>query len=114
MIVILRLIKLHLKRFYYKENTFHKLKNKVVIPEEFELPGFSDKYELYGNVVHYGSGSGRGGHYVNYVKVNGRWYRCDDEKVHFTKDPIEHLNPDTYLLFYKRQRIDKSWTFFGF
>lgn len=104
---------LHLKRFYYKENTFHKLKNKVIIPEVFGLPGFNDKYELYGNVVHYGSGTGRGGHYINYVKVAERWYRCDDEKVNFTKDPNEHLNPDAYLLFYKRQKIDRSWSFFG-
>ena len=64
---------------------FHKLKNKVDIPETFVLPGFSEKYELYVNVVHYGCGTGRGGHYINYVNVSGRWYRCDDEKVHFTK-----------------------------
>ena len=54
-----------------------------MIPEVFELPGFNDKYELYGNIVHYGSETG--GHYINYVKVGERWYRCDDEKVHSTK-----------------------------
>lgn len=46
---------------------------------------YSDKkerYELYGVVAHYGSGVG--GHYISFVKVSNKWYKCDDNKVTFS------------------------------
>jgi ubiquitin C-terminal hydrolase len=55
------------------------LNNNLVYPEKLTLPVSKEKYELYGTVVHFGSGVG--GHYYSYVKVEHLWYKCDDEKV---------------------------------
>ena len=46
-------------------------------------------------------GSGVGGHYISFVQVKGRWYKCDDSKVSLA-GPNMHIDPNAYLLFYKK------------
>jgi ubiquitin carboxyl-terminal hydrolase 22/27/51 len=53
---------------------------------------------LYGTVVHHGSGLG--GHYTCFVKVQEKWYKCDDAKVTEAKEG--YIDENAYLLFYKK------------
>lgn len=82
-----------------------KLTNNVVYPHQLTLPGTTEKYELYGSVVHIGSGVG--GHYISYVKVAQKWYRCDDSKVTLASAGQE-IDPNAYLLFYKKVDFEPS------
>ena len=52
-------------------------------------------------------GSGVGGHYISYVQVKGRWYRCDDSKV-MLASPGQHIDPNAYLLFYRKVNFEPS------
>ena len=96
---------LHLKRFRYEDNRLIKLTNRVVYPEQLNLPGTNQTYKLYGVVVHYGSGVG--GHYISYVCVNRKWYCCDDSKVTLAK-PGEEIDTNAYLLFYHKIDFEPS------
>jgi ubiquitin C-terminal hydrolase len=83
-----------------------KLNNSVIYPEVLELPsGRKEKYELYGVVSHIGSGVG--GHYISFVKVSSKWYKCDDSRVTFS-NPSQHIDPNAYLLFYKKIDFEPS------
>lgn len=54
-------------------------------------------YELFAVIVHIGQV--HTGHYVAYVKQNGYWFRCDDDKVVcVSEDTVK--NEKGYLLFY--------------
>ena len=88
---------MHVKRFRYEDNRLVKLTNRVIYPHKLTLPGTSTTYLLYGVVVHYGSGVG--GHYVSYVRANGKWYYCDDSKVTLAEKGAE-IDTNAYLLFY--------------
>lgn len=94
-------IQLHLKRFTYEDNMLVKLTNSVIYPETLQLP--SETYELYGVVAHIGSGAG--GHYISFVKVTGKWYKCDDNRVRLAGRG-QHIDPNAYLLFYKRRDFE--------
>ena len=79
-----------------------KLMNNVVYPEALVLrndKNGKEEYELYGVVCHIGNGVG--GHYISFVKVNAKWYRCDDHKVTLAT-PNQHIDPNAYVLFYKK------------
>lgn len=76
-----------------------KLTNHVIYPSKLTLPGTLEQYELYAVVVHIGSGVG--GHYISYVQVKNRWYKCDDSKVTLAAQN-QHIDPNAYLLFYKK------------
>ncbi len=76
-----------------------KLNTAVEYPEQLRLSAEED-YELYGVVSHYGSGVG--GHYVAYVRVAQRWYRCDDSRVGFAADR-QFIDSNAYLLFYRKK-----------
>ena len=83
-----------------------KLTNSVLYPEAIQLSeGNSAKYELYGVVSHIGSGVG--GHYISFVKVSSKWYKCDDSRVTFAS-PQQHIDPNAYLLFYKKVDFEPS------
>ena len=73
--------------------------NNVDYPARLKLPGTNEVYQLYGVVVHLGSGVG--GHYISYVRVNGKWYYCDDTKVTLAESG-SHINNNAYLLFYHK------------
>lgn len=82
-----------------------KLTNNVLYPLELTLPGSKERYELYGAVAHIGSGVG--GHYISYVRVMQRWYKCDDSRVTLAAEGQE-IDCNAYLLFYKRVDFEPS------
>ena len=75
------------------------------------MPGSQEVYLLYGVVVHYGSG--KGGHYVSYVKVNSKWYYCDDSRVTLA-DPEAEIDTNAYILFYHKASFETSLICLGF
>lgn len=58
---------------------------------------------MYAVVVHVGK-QVHGGHYISYIKHNGHWYECDDEKVE-PVDASKVLGCEAYLIFYHQTRI---------
>jgi ubiquitin C-terminal hydrolase len=48
-----------------------------------------------------------GGHYISFVRVAGKWYKCDDNRVTFAGNG-QHIDPNAYLLFYKRKDFEPS------
>lgn len=58
-------------------------------------------YDLFATVNHYGSL--QSGHYISNVKVQGRWFHCNDAHVshNTSKDVLEE--DGAYLLFYQRR-----------
>lgn len=80
---------LHLKRFKYIEqlSRMRKLMYRVVFPMELKLSnttpdatGADNVYNLFGVVVHVGSGPHHG-HYVSLIKSHNNWLFFDDENV---------------------------------
>ena len=68
-----------------------------------------EKYDMFGCIVHIGTGSG--GHYVAYLKVGDKWFLFDD---HFTR-PINNFvvqlrngNIKPILFFYKNRNIKST------
>lgn len=57
-------------------------------------------YDLFTVVVH--EGSMNTGHYTNYAKSRGSWYRFDDDKVHPTSESVV-LGARAYQLCYRRR-----------
>ncbi|KAI9343369.1 hypothetical protein BD770DRAFT_398222 [Pilaira anomala] len=110
------ILALHLKRFKYQEQLqkYIKLTYRVVFPFELRLFNTSDDtedadrmYELWGIVVHIGSGPHHG-HYVAIIKSNGQWMLFDDDVVtQIQEDDIQKYFSDLpgsgsgYVLFYQ-------------
>ena len=59
-------------------------------------------YDLYAVVVHYGE-SRHAGHYTAFVKMQHRWYLCDDLKVTEVA-PAVVMSQAAYMLFYQRRQ----------
>mmetsp|Transcript_40273 Transcript_40273/g.101940 ORF Transcript_40273/g.101940 Transcript_40273/m.101940 type:complete len:693 (-) Transcript_40273:252-2330(-) len=60
-------------------------------------------YELYAVVSH--RGNLEGGHYITYLRVEGRWYQCDDAWiVPVEVDTVKRCQ--AYMLYYKRKFAD--------
>lgn len=59
-------------------------------------------YDLFTVVVH--EGSMNTGHYTNFSKWRGSWYRFDDDKVHATSE-AQVLQARAYQLCYKRKLL---------
>lgn len=85
---------LHLKRFKYQEDLrkYIKLTYRVAFPFELRLFNTVDEvenpdrlYELFGIVVHIGSGPHHG-HYVAIVKGPHTWLVFDDDKIESIKE----------------------------
>lgn len=47
-------------------------------------------------------GSGVGGHYISFVKVGNKWYKCDDSKVTLLESSTRLMDSNAYLLFYRK------------
>ncbi|CAO3651639.1 unnamed protein product [Mucor hiemalis] len=110
------ILALHLKRFKYQEQLqkYIKLTYRVVFPFELRLFNTSDDtedadrmYELWGIVVHIGSGPHHG-HYVAIIKSNGQWMLFDDDVVtQIQEEDIQKYFSDLpgsgsgYVLFYQ-------------
>lgn len=52
-------------------------------------------------------GNGVGGHYISYVRVGHKWYRCDDSKVTLA-EPGQEIDRNAYMLFYKKTNFEPS------
>lgn len=67
-------------------------------------------YDLFGTVNHVGSM--QSGHYVSNVKVNNRWYYCNDAHVSLAggngSDSTVLNNEGAYILFYVRRQANNS------
>ena len=48
-----------------------------------------------------------GGHYVSYVRANGKWYYCDDSKV-VLADKDAEIDTNAYILFYHKASFEPS------
>ena len=87
-----------------KINTFIQFERSVDIDEfvaEEEVMLRQTKYELFAVAVHLGH-SIELGHYVAYVKRNGRWFECNDESVSEVRERTA-LSRNAYLVFYRRK-----------
>lgn len=56
------------------------------------------KYELTGAIIHLGSNI-NSGHYVAYIKIDGKWVLFNDSKVAVVDKPVLEKG---YLYFFKR------------
>jgi ubiquitin C-terminal hydrolase len=86
-----------------KINTFIQV-DKDVDVDEFvaeEVMLKHTKYEVFAIAVHLGH-SIELGHYVAFVKRNGRWFECNDESVCEVKERAA-LSKNAYLVFYRRK-----------
>src|ERR1700761_3200541 len=111
---------LHLKRFKYQEDLrkYIKLTYRVAFPFELRLFNTVDEvddpdrlYELFGIVVHIGSGPHHG-HYVAIVKGPHSWLMFDDDKIEPIKESeIPRYFGDAaagsaYVLYYQAVDLD--------
>lgn len=67
-------------------------------PAKFPKNTASSKYELYGIIPHIGKTT-NSGHYVAYVKKDGKWISFNDSKVAFVDEPPRDMG---FLYFFKR------------
>lgn len=121
------ILALHLKRFKYQEDLrkYIKLTYRVAFPFELRLFNTVDEvddpdrlYELFGIVVHIGSGPHHG-HYVTIVKGPHSWLKFDDDKIEPIKESeIPQFFGDAasgsgsaYVLYY--QAVDLDLTSLG-
>ncbi|KAI9432087.1 hypothetical protein H4582DRAFT_1999023 [Lactarius indigo] len=118
------ILALHLKRFKYQEELrkYIKLTYRVAFPFELRLFNTVDEvddpdrlYELFGIVVHIGSGPHHG-HYVTIVKGPHSWLKFDDDKIEPIKESeIPQFFGDAasgsgsaYVLYYQAVDLDPA------
>lgn len=98
----------HLKRFAYDETgQLVRLRKKVRFSERLEIGNFMSRvnkarpppYDLVAVLVHQGQ-SCDSGHYLSYVKNNGKWFMCNDSVVKEV-DIDTVLNQQAYVLIYE-------------
>ncbi|KAI0962643.1 hypothetical protein AcV7_001441 [Taiwanofungus camphoratus] len=116
------ILALHLKRFKYQEDVgkYIKLAYRVAFPLELRLFNTVDDaenpdrlYELFGIVVHIGSGPHHG-HYVTIIKARGTWLLFDDDNVDTMKESDipkyfgDSPNGAAYVLYYQAVDLDMA------
>jgi len=100
----------HIKRFIQDRQYYSSRKNNVLVTfpitgldltDVIKGPKKDEKYiyNLYAISNH--SGSTGGGHYTAYVKVDDKWYDCNDSFVSEVSDN-SIVSSSAYLLFYER------------
>ncbi|KAI0253301.1 hypothetical protein BJV78DRAFT_1195724 [Lactifluus subvellereus] len=114
------ILALHLKRFKYQEDLkkYIKLTYRVAFPLELRLFNTVDDvddpdrlYELFGIVVHIGSGPHHG-HYVAIVKGPHSWLVFDDDKIEPIKESEipryfgDAASGSAYVLYYQAVDLD--------
>ncbi|KAH9980600.1 hypothetical protein BJV74DRAFT_887700 [Russula compacta] len=114
------ILALHLKRFKYQEELrkYIKLTYRVAFPFELRLFNTIDDvedpdrlYELFGIVVHIGSGPHHG-HYVAIVKGPHSWLIFDDDKIEPIKESEiprffgDAASGSAYVLYYQAVDLD--------
>ncbi|KAF8481596.1 hypothetical protein DFH94DRAFT_401813 [Russula ochroleuca] len=116
------ILALHLKRFKYQEDLkkYIKLTYRVAFPFELRLFNTVDDtedpdrlYELFGIVVHIGSGPHHG-HYVAIVKGPHSWLMFDDDKIEAIKESEipryfgDAASGSAYVLYYQAVDLDPA------
>ena len=127
-----RVVCFHLKRFDFQTNK--KITEPVTFPTSLNmgsyLPGWREviqgdidslsdlarlnpredesvtplvMYDLFATIEH--TGSLNQGHYVSNVKINGKWYHCNDSIVSHTVEANVMNSENVYMLFYTRRNI---------
>ena len=113
-----RILIVHLKRF---TNFGTKISSFIRYPKVLSLKNYmsscidqskplmghasnEEAYDLYGIVVHQGSGC-RSGHYYSYVRgIDDNWYNCNDEFVTRMSGGVDSvLSQQAYILFYQKR-----------
>jgi hypothetical protein len=101
------------KRFFQKMDTsgvFHQgkitesinISNKLVLPNNFVRTGETAAYDCDAFTVHLG-GTPNEGHYVSYVKRNGKWWYCSDTTVYeVSKDKVLRAMKEGYLFHFSK------------
>jgi hypothetical protein len=106
---------IHLVRFSFSKATGKYVKNSIPVtyPSEFDAsryaPGAGD-YELNSVICHFGD-TPNSGHYICYVKNNGRWFKCNDSSV----TPVSEREAlsqtrETYFLTYAKKSVVSQTT----
>lgn len=75
-------------------------------PDDGTMSISSLTYKLVTLVVHIGSERGSG-HYLSYIRRNGKWYCADDTNVNQSSS-LDALSQQAYLLFYEKVKPDES------
>lgn len=102
---------LHLKRF---DNEGRKINKSVAFSQTLDFTDVISRdsphanqgqtsYSLYAMITHYGPFMGAG-HYVAFVKLDGKWYLFDDKNVYGINEAIV-MKQNAYLLFYKKNSV---------
>lgn len=70
-----------------------------------EAPSPQILYDLFGTTNH--TGTLNQGHYIANVKVDSRWYQCNDSFISYLGESIEESDVmnSAYMLFYLRRDI---------
>ena len=89
---------IQLKRFTFFSSS-NKNNNDVIVPTELKIK--NHKYELRGIIFHMG-GAG-GGHYISIIKLNDKWYACNDNSVSEINNISNFLNKGYTYLFVKQK-----------
>lgn len=113
-------VALHLSRYTYSRETgVGKLTEPVALPQDGIVdltPYYSGddpgeyKYEITGYVIHHGH-SLKSGHYTANIKIENKYYACDDLSRNFHKEISEeefYGNQEAYLVMLKRLPQDSS------
>ena len=89
---------IHLKRFTFFTNSL-KDNRSISIKEKMNIN--NKDYELRSIVYH--SGNTSGGHYINIVKNNDKWYICNDSNISEVSNIDEFLKKGYIYLFVKKK-----------
>jgi ubiquitin C-terminal hydrolase len=99
---------IHLKRFYFKEDGLQKVNYQVKFPiKNFKLSNNNKKYNLIGIIHHFGSEM-HFGHYLADCKNTSadKWTRYNDEKIDDFNIEIQEFDKkgleSAYMLIYER------------
>ena len=90
-------IAVHLKRFKWNGVRLEKIRSFINCP--LSIMFLSQKFDLVSCVSHLGSVSS--GHYVNFSKRSGSWFKLNDNNVQKCNES-EIITSDTYILFYQK------------
>lgn len=89
---------IQLKRFTFFSAS-NKNNNDVNVPTELKIK--NHKYELRGIIFH--TGGACGGHYISIIKMNDKWFACNDNSVSEINNLSNFLNKGYTYLFVKQK-----------
>lgn len=87
-----------LKRFTFFSNS-NKNSKEVLVPLNLKIKNYN--YELRGIIFHIGGASG--GHYISLIKLNKKWFTCNDNLISEIENINNFLNRGYTYLFVKQK-----------